>query len=325
MIIFGFILYILLAVVLSISAFLFVSPALIGIAIIVIGNIVSMTKRGKAASILWDVLTVVVTIFSTILLWKDIMSDAVDFGALPFIILFIYGLGSLVGFGIPMAMAIPKVIKEQKERKLHREIIPWEALSEKIQKRIRRSRVVAIACLVMTALGTIIIATGSAAISEALPPTIIFAIISIICWAIAGKKYYRDSTDSTYKQVPDEFSRVVNAEYREFFHEEPPEGYAQAMFDDYENWDDDLKSTMKGYVVSDCDVIHTYCCIAFDDSGRTCYYRTKDIELEVGDAVYVPWGNKAPKRIGIIVSIEDFDEEDVPFPLEKTRFIISKV
>ena len=104
MIIFAFILYILLVVLLGVSALVYLSPILIGLVIIVIGNAVSKIKRGKMGTILWNVVTIGITIFATGMLWKDIMSDAVDTGPMPFIILTLYGLVSLIVFAIPEAI-----------------------------------------------------------------------------------------------------------------------------------------------------------------------------------------------------------------------------
>lgn len=75
----------------------------------------------------------------------------------------------------------------------------------------------------------------------------------------------------------------------------------------------------------DDDDIYIYCEVVFDDSGKSYYYRTQDTTLEVGDAVYVPYGKNAPKRIGVIIDIESFFACDVPFPMEKTKFIIGRV
>ena len=79
------------------------------------------------------------------------------------------------------------------------------------------------------------------------------------------------------------------------------------------------------YLTEKSKAVHTYCEVAFDDSGRTYYYRTRNPELRVGDTVYVPFGYKAPKRIGVIVSMENFEGHDVPFPLERTKHIIGKI
>jgi hypothetical protein len=83
-----------------------------------------------------------------------------------------------------------------------------------------------------------------------------------------------------------------------------------------ENWED--------YPSPDYNAIHTYCEVAFDDSGKTFYYRTRNPELKVGDFVYVPVGYNYEKRIAKIVSMEDFLGSEAPYPLEKTKHIYGK-
>ena len=234
MIIFAFLIYILLVVLIGASALVYLSPILMGLIIIIIANAVSKFKRGKMAPVLWNIVTVGVTIFATGMLWKDIFDDAIDTGSLPFNILSLYGLGSLIVF------AISEVIRQNRERKEYQEVIAREDLPEKTQ--------------------------------------------------------------------------VFDKEYKKLLDEELPTAC---------DWK--RQETREDYPAPDYDAIHTYCEVAFDDSGRTYYYRTRNPELEVGDTVYVPFGYNAPKKIGVIVSMEDFEGHNVPFPLEKTKFIIGKV
>ena len=86
-----------------------------------------------------------------------------------------------------------------------------------------------------------------------------------------------------------------------------------------------LKETWEDYPSPNYDDIHTYCLVAFDDSGKVFYYRTRNPELQIGDEVYVPVGYRYEKKIGVIVSMEEYVGRDAPFPLEKTKFIIGKV
>ena len=79
-----------------VAFWVYVSPIVIGIGILSIGNVISKASRGKFAPVLWDIATVVVTIYSTSILWRDINSEAVDTGATPFIVLVFYGLFSLI-------------------------------------------------------------------------------------------------------------------------------------------------------------------------------------------------------------------------------------
>lgn len=85
-----------------------------------------------------------------------------------------------------------------------------------------------------------------------------------------------------------------------------------------------LRETWVDYPMPDYDAVHTYCSVAFDDSGRTFYYRTRNPELRVGDLVYVPIGYKYEKKIGRIVEMKNYKGHAAPFPLEKTKHIIGK-
>ncbi len=86
-----------------------------------------------------------------------------------------------------------------------------------------------------------------------------------------------------------------------------------------------LKETWEDYPTPDYDAEHTYCRIAFDESGRTFYYRTRNPELKVGDLVYVPVGYKYEKKVGRIVTMEKYIGHNAPYPLERTKYIKGKV
>ena len=218
----GFIIYFLIVGVLALSAFVLLLPTLIGIFILAIGNLACKSCTKKFAPIWWDVVTVVLMIVSTVLLCKDIFGTA-DIGSLPFVILGVYGLVSLY------VLILPAAIKQHREKKALKMLkkaaeyegveIPYmedtpvkpaepqrimtlDELPEKIQKRRRTCKIVAIVCTVITAAGILSLVTESAEISESLPPTIMFAIGAIICWAIAGKKYYTSvkSPEPAYTQ-----------------------------------------------------------------------------------------------------------------------------
>lgn len=75
----------------------------------------------------------------------------------------------------------------------------------------------------------------------------------------------------------------------------------------------------------DYNLVHTYCEVAFDESGRTFHYRAKNLDLEIGHKVFVPTGYKNEKKIATVESIEDYVGWAAPYPLEKTKFIIGKV
>ncbi len=68
-----------------------------------------------------------------------------------------------------------------------------------------------------------------------------------------------------------------------------------------------------------------YCSISFKEGGRSLYYQTNDTSIEIGERVLVPFGASNMERVGIVEDIEYFDVCDVPFPLEKTKWIIGKI
>ena len=76
--------------------------------------------------------------------------------------------------------------------------------------------------------------------------------------------------------------------------------------------------TLEDYPFPDYKAKHTYCQVAFDDSGKTFYYRTRNPELKVGDMVYVPVGYKYEQRIRRIVSMKEYKGCRVPYPRERT-------
>ena len=92
-----------------------------------------------------------------------------------------------------------------------------------------------------------------------------------------------------------------------------------------ETYDWKVKETWEDYPAPDYDAMHTYCQVAFDDSGKYFYYRTRNPELKVGDMVYVPVGYKYQKKVGKIISMKEYKGSKAPYPLERTKHIIGKV
>ena len=92
-----------------------------------------------------------------------------------------------------------------------------------------------------------------------------------------------------------------------------------------QEYDWKLKERWEDYPAPDYNALHTYCQVAFDDSGKTFYFRTRNPELKDGDMVYVPVGYKYEKKIGKIVSMKDYKGYKAPYPLEKTKYIKGKV
>lgn len=69
---------------------------------------------------------------------------------------------------------------------------------------------------------------------------------------------------------------------------------------------------------------YLYCQVRLDESPRPLWYRTNDITLKKNDYVLIPYGYKNEEMMGIVVSVEEYRSDDLPFPLEKTKFIIEK-
>ena len=69
---------------------------------------------------------------------------------------------------------------------------------------------------------------------------------------------------------------------------------------------------------------YRYCQVRLDESRNDLWYRTDDITVKVGDYVFVPYGYKNDEKMGKVVSVEEYRSDDLPLPLEKTKFIIEK-
>lgn len=69
---------------------------------------------------------------------------------------------------------------------------------------------------------------------------------------------------------------------------------------------------------------YIYCSLDFGSGKKTYYYRTEDNEIEEGDLVLVPVGPDNHEAVAFVDKVEYFYKEDVPFPLEKTKFILEK-
>lgn len=67
---------------------------------------------------------------------------------------------------------------------------------------------------------------------------------------------------------------------------------------------------------------YIYCSLSFGSGEKTYYYRTEDDEIEEGDLVLVPVGPDNHEAVAFVDKVEYFYKEDVPFPLEKTKFIL---
>ncbi len=71
--------------------------------------------------------------------------------------------------------------------------------------------------------------------------------------------------------------------------------------------------------------IYTYCGVKLPFSEHPYSFRTDDSSLKIGDTVIVPLGEENKEMKGTIVSIGQYARIGVPYPVEKTKFIIRKV
>lgn len=69
---------------------------------------------------------------------------------------------------------------------------------------------------------------------------------------------------------------------------------------------------------------HIYCSVVFAQGSQSYYYIADDDSIQVGDHVVVPVGRGNHPSVAEVVMIEYFSDEDVPFPIEKTKHILRK-
>ena len=86
-----------------------------------------------------------------------------------------------------------------------------------------------------------------------------------------------------------------------------------------------IKETWEDYPLPNYDEKHTYCKVAFDDSGKYYYFRTRNPDIKVGDTVRVPFGYKYERKVGRVVDVKEYKGSKAPYPLEKTKHIIEKI
>lgn len=68
---------------------------------------------------------------------------------------------------------------------------------------------------------------------------------------------------------------------------------------------------------------YIYCGVSLGNSN-IYHYRTVDETIKFGDKVVVPVGSEGKEKIGVVVEVRKYDRDRVPYPLEKTKFIIRK-
>ena len=142
------------------------SPLLIGIIMIAFSNAIYKWKRQKMISPTWSILTFFVSLLANILFCLDIYYTHIHTGALPFIILGIYGFISILIFRKPSNKKPYPVSKNHRN-------IPY---------------IIALVCTILAAFGCVVMVTRSSPLEECLPPTILFIIIAFLCWVFPKKK-----------------------------------------------------------------------------------------------------------------------------------------
>ena len=68
-----------------------------------------------------------------------------------------------------------------------------------------------------------------------------------------------------------------------------------------------------------------YCAVEFEEDGRRYYYISDDEEIAVGDFVLVPAGKENRRSVAQVVEIGFYQEDQVPFPVERTKYILEKL
>ena len=86
----------------------------------------------------------------------------------------------------------------------------------------------------------------------------------------------------------------------------------------------DLEAARKAKVKEWDGKYYRYCRVTLDECPGGLWYRTDDITLKKGDYVYVPYGKENEELMAKVVSVEEFRSDDLPFPLQRTKFIIEK-
>ena len=108
--------------------------------------------------------------------------------------------------------------------------------------------------------------------------------------------------------------------------------------DDWEDFLEDFHKTLGYYgvygAIFDSGLYHhgvkegeyIYLSCIFQPNGKTYYFRSKEDNLVVGDFVLVPSGMQENAETVVMISeVLYCKEEEVPYPLEKTKFILRKL
>ena len=71
--------------------------------------------------------------------------------------------------------------------------------------------------------------------------------------------------------------------------------------------------------------IYTYCGVLLPFSNRAFSYRTEDDTIQIGDVVIVPVGGDNEEMEGKVVSVGKYARAGVPYPVERTKFVLKKI
>lgn len=69
---------------------------------------------------------------------------------------------------------------------------------------------------------------------------------------------------------------------------------------------------------------YMYCSVEFERGGKCYHYISDDDTIKVGDRVVVPVGKDNYASVGSVAEVGFYPEDEVPFPLEKTKHILEK-
>lgn len=67
---------------------------------------------------------------------------------------------------------------------------------------------------------------------------------------------------------------------------------------------------------------YTFVSVAFELYGKSYAYRTDDRTIKVNDTVIVPVSGE--EKAAVVTDIRKYKKNEVPFPLDKTKFVIKK-
>lgn len=85
----------------------------------------------------------------------------------------------------------------------------------------------------------------------------------------------------------------------------------------------DRQAQMQAHV--DDKTIYTYCGVLLPFSNRAFSYRIEDDTIQIGDGVIVPVGADNEEMKGKVVSVGKYARAGVPYPAERTKFILKKI